>query len=247
MKQLDPNVEAVREKLKARAEAGLQKYGTDTMRSDLDILQWLQHAQDELMDGANYLQRLMSVDVPALQRAASSARPDALAAFDAAVTEELPRVSHVAYDSHEICKHFAGEVRKRIERQTGKIPSPVGELRCDPSGFWYVQWLKDMTQVPKPAKLYEQPQARADLSDDEVLKLAAEVFKRRPDLRDAGRQMLNEPAPEAAAGDLFATAATLGVYYRDGKVDLGSPLYSFTPNELRKFAEAIAASAGIAK
>lgn len=37
-----------------------------------------------------------------------------LAAFDAAVAAELPRVSHVEYDSHEICKHFAAEVRKRL-------------------------------------------------------------------------------------------------------------------------------------
>lgn len=37
-----------------------------------------------------------------------------LDAFDAAVATELPRVSHVEYDSHEICKHFAGEVRKRL-------------------------------------------------------------------------------------------------------------------------------------
>lgn len=37
-----------------------------------------------------------------------------IAAFDAAVAAELPRVSHVEYDSHEICKHFAGKVRERI-------------------------------------------------------------------------------------------------------------------------------------
>jgi hypothetical protein len=35
--------------------------------------------------------------------------------FDQAIAAELPRVSHVHYDSHEICKHFAGEVRKRID------------------------------------------------------------------------------------------------------------------------------------
>lgn len=37
-----------------------------------------------------------------------------LAAFDAAVAAELERVSHVPYDSHEICKHFADELRKRL-------------------------------------------------------------------------------------------------------------------------------------
>ena len=37
-----------------------------------------------------------------------------LALFDVAVASELPRVSHIEYDSHEICKHFASEVRKRL-------------------------------------------------------------------------------------------------------------------------------------
>lgn len=39
---------------------------------------------------------------------------EALVAFDEAVQAELPRVSHVQYDSHEICKHFASKVRERI-------------------------------------------------------------------------------------------------------------------------------------
>lgn len=44
---------------------------------------------------------------------------NALSIFDAAVAAELPRVSHVEYDSHEICKHFAGELRKRVEQSMG--------------------------------------------------------------------------------------------------------------------------------
>jgi hypothetical protein len=37
-----------------------------------------------------------------------------LNAFDTAVSAELPRVSHLEYDSHEICKHFASKVRERL-------------------------------------------------------------------------------------------------------------------------------------
>ena len=59
-KMLDPNVEAVRQKLKERAEVGLAKYGTDTTRQDLTHLQWLQHAQEEAMDLTVYLQRIIS-------------------------------------------------------------------------------------------------------------------------------------------------------------------------------------------
>ena len=55
---LDPNVEAVREKLKQRAEAGLRKYGTDTTREDLSTLEWMEHAQEEALDWAVYLEVL---------------------------------------------------------------------------------------------------------------------------------------------------------------------------------------------
>jgi len=39
---------------------------------------------------------------------------ETVAQFDAAVAAELPRVSHLEYDSHEICKHFAENVRSRL-------------------------------------------------------------------------------------------------------------------------------------
>ena len=54
----DPNVEAVRQRFQQRAAVGLEKYGTDTTRTDLSRQEWLQHLQDELMDGAVYAERL---------------------------------------------------------------------------------------------------------------------------------------------------------------------------------------------
>ena len=59
----DRNVEAVRNKLAERAATGLRKYGTTTERTDLTPHQWFQHLQDELMDAAVYVQRIMS-DTP---------------------------------------------------------------------------------------------------------------------------------------------------------------------------------------
>ena len=56
---LDPIVESVRAKLLARSQAGLAKYGVGLNRTDLTNLQWLQHLQDELLDAANYAERLM--------------------------------------------------------------------------------------------------------------------------------------------------------------------------------------------
>lgn len=57
---IDSNVEAVREKLRIRAEHGLRKYGVTTEREDLTRKQWLQHAQEEALDLAVYLQRLIN-------------------------------------------------------------------------------------------------------------------------------------------------------------------------------------------
>ena len=34
------------------------KYGVNTMRDDLSVLEWLQHLQEELMDGCVYIEKL---------------------------------------------------------------------------------------------------------------------------------------------------------------------------------------------
>lgn len=60
---IDKNVEGVREQLKKRAEHGLAKYGVTTERKDVDLLGWLQHLQEELMDASVYIERLKS-EVP---------------------------------------------------------------------------------------------------------------------------------------------------------------------------------------
>lgn len=56
----DPNVNAVCAMLQSRAEVGLKKYGVDTTRQDLTHLQWLKHAQEEALDLAVYLQRIIT-------------------------------------------------------------------------------------------------------------------------------------------------------------------------------------------
>ena len=56
---MDKNVEAVCRKIFDRAEVGFKKYGVTTERSDLSNKQWLIHAQEEAMDLAIYLQRII--------------------------------------------------------------------------------------------------------------------------------------------------------------------------------------------
>jgi hypothetical protein len=41
-----------------RSRVGQLKYGTNLDRTDLTTMQWIQHAQEELMDGILYLEKL---------------------------------------------------------------------------------------------------------------------------------------------------------------------------------------------
>lgn len=56
----DPHVESVRAKLAQRSAVGVAKYGTTTARTDLSHVAWLRHAQEEAMDLAVYLERVIS-------------------------------------------------------------------------------------------------------------------------------------------------------------------------------------------
>jgi hypothetical protein len=58
MENLDSIVSAIINKFIARARMGKEKYGTDLDRQDLKPLDWIQHAQEELMDGILYLEKL---------------------------------------------------------------------------------------------------------------------------------------------------------------------------------------------
>lgn len=51
--------ESVIEKIRSRRDAGRKKYGQTMERTDLNHLQWLVHAQEEAMDFAIYLERLI--------------------------------------------------------------------------------------------------------------------------------------------------------------------------------------------
>jgi hypothetical protein len=43
--------------IQARRERGLKKYGIGVERTDLSLRDWLQHAKEEALDQAIYLQR----------------------------------------------------------------------------------------------------------------------------------------------------------------------------------------------
>ena len=56
--KIDTVVASIIAKFESRARMGNQKYNTDLDRTDLEKIDWIEHAQDELMDGILYLEKL---------------------------------------------------------------------------------------------------------------------------------------------------------------------------------------------
>ena len=56
--ETDSVVRSIVDKFLARSTLGKLKYGTDLDRKDLSILQWINHAQEEMMDGILYLEKM---------------------------------------------------------------------------------------------------------------------------------------------------------------------------------------------
>ena len=54
----DSVVDSVIRKFAERSRVGQEKYGTTLDRTDLKTLDWITHAQEELMDGILYLEKL---------------------------------------------------------------------------------------------------------------------------------------------------------------------------------------------
>jgi len=54
----DSIVDTIVDKFVNRAKFGKNKYGTDLDRTDLSVVEWITHAQDELHDGILYLEKL---------------------------------------------------------------------------------------------------------------------------------------------------------------------------------------------
>jgi hypothetical protein len=58
MENVDSIVKSVIYKFINRSTLGKEKYGTDLDRTDLSTSDWITHAQEELMDGILYLEKL---------------------------------------------------------------------------------------------------------------------------------------------------------------------------------------------
>jgi len=54
----DTIVESVINQYKQRSEVGIKKYGVTLDRTDLSLLDWVQHLQEELFDATLYLEKI---------------------------------------------------------------------------------------------------------------------------------------------------------------------------------------------
>ena len=54
----DSVVDSIVDNFISRAKVGKEKYGKTLDRNDLSVLEWIDHAQQELMDGILYLEKL---------------------------------------------------------------------------------------------------------------------------------------------------------------------------------------------
>lgn len=57
-KNKDLIVESLINQFKQRSEVGIRKYGLTLDREDLNVLEWINHAQQEAMDFCLYLEKL---------------------------------------------------------------------------------------------------------------------------------------------------------------------------------------------
>lgn len=60
----DSVVSSIISKFEERARIGQIKYGKTLDRNDLSFLEWINHAQEELMDGILYLEKIKKLARP---------------------------------------------------------------------------------------------------------------------------------------------------------------------------------------
>ena len=59
--KLDSVVTSIIDQFIQRSNAGKAKYGTDLDRTDLTLLEWIEHAKQEHMDAILYLEKIKQI------------------------------------------------------------------------------------------------------------------------------------------------------------------------------------------
>ena len=71
----DSIVASVVASFQQRSELGIKKYGVTLDRTDLGLLDWVQHTQEELMDAVLYLEKLKKTLTSTIDESTSLQRP----------------------------------------------------------------------------------------------------------------------------------------------------------------------------
>ena len=61
--KLDSVVTSIIEQFTARAQMGKAKYGVDLDRTDLELVEWIEHAKQEHMDAILYLEKIKQITI----------------------------------------------------------------------------------------------------------------------------------------------------------------------------------------
>jgi len=61
--RLDSIVTTIIEQFTTRAQMGKAKYGVDLDRTDLTLLEWIEHAKQEHMDAILYLEKIKQITI----------------------------------------------------------------------------------------------------------------------------------------------------------------------------------------
>jgi hypothetical protein len=59
--KLDSVVTSIIEQFTSRAQMGKAKYGVDLDRTDLELVEWIEHAKQEHMDAILYLEKIKQI------------------------------------------------------------------------------------------------------------------------------------------------------------------------------------------
>lgn len=126
--------------LHERHEIGLKKYGVTLDRKDLTPEQWIQHAIEEMLDGAGYLMRLRDTitelrnEIESLNEANAWAYSPAMAEAkmeqDAATIANLREELEVYKLSTEILKKDVANLRDAAENLYHELNDIVPEHDC---------------------------------------------------------------------------------------------------------------------
>ena len=157
----DSIVQAVVRKFLQRSELGQKKYGTTLDRTDLKPLDWIQHAQEEFMDGILYLEKLKQTFQPRVTEiiddrrpppppSSSESEPESEQERDEVLSpytiirgkkrprpDDLPRTEPDKKRSKNVCMSISTEEKLSPAESVQSAPSPTNDLKCSAQARFY--------------------------------------------------------------------------------------------------------------